>query len=443
MKKIFLSFILLCFAACSGAPYRSPSSFDFSEIPSHFEKMTVENMKAQAFKRCQGPFTMPVTQPVAVLDPPKDGAPDSEGMVYQEELSVHTSNFLDQEGFYFSPRPRAAVNTLPMDIFVQHKKTSLYERKTWEDAEPDYSSPNIRPPIVKNSIPEAGRVLTEIIVGHKSPDGGYPQLFDLRSSAYFRFAGYPPQVTGASMRLGAHKIFGHERNPDVQVKEDFPIVRSVYVSIKNSKTAKALVFVENELFCGVLDMDMNEGVGEGLDADVLVDSYWYTRSDFNYKDDPNTALVLYSSMFWKTDEKLADGHVVMAHDSDTVTVKSQSGVTAKYAISPPEKGLRISDLSKNSEPTQWILSNEDRNPAHYAKFQSALGNTNYNFRASYKVELLESNVKTGVTLYEQATDAEYGDNIVAASTLRQDFQKSKNSNEFIHFKYRTTSFLPN
>ena len=437
MKKIFLSFVVICFSACSSisAPPRTPSS-----VSTNFEKMNIQLLKARAFEKCQVPFKMPVTVPVPVLDPPKDGAPESEGMVYQEELSVRTSNFLDEQGFYFSPRPRAAVNTLPMDVFVQHKKTDLFEKKTWEDANVDYSSPNIKPKISKGDIPEAGRVLTELIVGHKSPDGGYPQLFDLRSSAYFRFAGYPPQVTGASMRLGAHKIFGHEADTSVGVKEDFPIVRSVYASINNSHIASALVIVENELFCGALSMQMTEGSNGTNDADVLVDSYWFLRENFDYKKDPNTALVLYSSMYWKTNDLLPNGKYVVAHDSDTIRVKSAAGVSSKYPIEPPAKGLRITDLSKDSETSEWTLSNEDHNPAHFAKFESALGNTNYNFRASYKVQILESNVKTGVTIYEQATDAEYGDNLVAASTLRQNVKKSQSTNDFIHFKYRTTSF---
>jgi glucan biosynthesis protein len=398
--------------------------------------MDMARLRSEAFTRCQTPFSRPVVEAVPILDPPHGGA-DAEGMVYQEELAVRTTNLLDREGFYFSPRPRAAVNTLPMEIFVDGDNTGTYERKTWEDANPDYSSNQIQPPILQSNIPSAGRVLTELIIGHRSPRGDYPQLFDLRSSAYFRFAGYPPQVTGASLRLAAHKIFGLGGKGETATKEDFPIVRAIYTGIKDSKTANALVLVESELFCGALNMDMLEGDN----PEVVIDSYWYTRSDFNWKRDPHTGLVAYSSMLWKTEKQTPERVSDEAHDSDILTVKTENGVVKKYPLDPPKTGLRVRHLTPTQQPVEWTLANEDRDPSHFADFQPALGNTNYNFRASYRVSLLETNVRTGVSLYEQAADGEYGDNIVAVSTLRQNIKKATKVDQFIRFKYKTTAFF--
>ena len=446
MKTVWFFLGIFTLAACSTLVERSPSSEASSPASSpkssftSKEKMDIERLKSEAFLRCQSPFKPPVIEPVAVLDPPKDGGPDAEGMVYQEELSVRTANLLDRDGFYFSPRPRAAVNTLPMEIFVDADKQGIYQRKSWDDANPDYSSDLIRPPISKHSIPNAGKVLTELIIGHRSPDGGYPQLFDLRSSAYVRFAGYPPQITGASLRLGAHKIFSRGGPNEIKAKEDFPIIRALFATVTTPKVANALVLVENGLFCGALNMDMIEGDN----AEIVVDSYWYMRQDFSWKQDPHTALALYSSMLWKTEKQTPERSSDEAHDSDVLSVKFANGVVRRVRLEPPATGLRVRDLTMTSaqQPFEWTLANEDRNPSHYADFQPALGSTNYNFRASYKVTILESNVKTGVSLYEQATDGEYGDNIVAASTIRQNIKKASAVDQFIHFKYKTTAYFP-
>lgn len=433
VKTAWIFFGLFSVMACSSFATRRPSSEATND-----KAMNLTRLKAEAFAVCQSPFKAPVVEPIPILDPPSQGGASAEGMVYLEELAVRTTNLLDRDGFYFSPRPRAAVNTLPMEIFVDNDSTGIYSRKTWEDANPDYSSSQIQPPILKNSIPEAGRVLAELIIGHRSPQGDYPQLFDLRSSAYFRFAGYPPQVTGASLRLAAHKIFNLVGKSNLKSKEDFPIVRAVYASIKDPKTANALVLVESDLFCGALSMDMIEGAN----AEVVVDGYWYTRSDFNWREDPHTGLVAYSSMMWKNESHTPENISDEAHDSDMLTVTTSDGVAKRYPLDPPATGLRARDLTVRKQPVEWTLANEDRDPSHYADFQPALGKTNYNFRASYKVTLLESNIKTGVSLYELAADGEYGDNIVAVSTLRQNIKKATSVDQAVRFKYKTTAFFP-
>jgi glucan biosynthesis protein len=328
-----------------------------------------------------------------------------------------------------------------MEIFVDNDNKGRYQQRTWDDAGIDYSNPLIQPPIDKNQIPKEGRVLTEFVVGHKAPEGGYPQLFDIRSSAYVRFAGYPPQVTGASMRLGAHGIFSQGVSKDKPVSEDFPTVRAAFVSVKDNKKSHTFLLVENELFCGAISMDMNEG----KNAELVVDNYFYMRKDHKWKEDPHTALVAYSSMLWKTEKHTPERDSDEAHDSDTLIVKYKNGKSDKIKLDQPDEHLRIRDFPSNASdagPSEWILANEDRNPAHYADFAPALGDTNYDKRASYKVEILDSNVKTGVTLYESNPDGEYGDNIVAASTIRQDVKKAKSPQDFVRFKYKTTSFYP-
>lgn len=432
MKNYLLLPLLVFVISCATNSHRHPSS----EVKT--EKMDMQILKANAFAACQVPYIAPKPEPVPMLDPPNGGL-EVEGMAFQEELSVRTKNVLDQDGFYFSPRPRAAVNSIPMNIYVDPKNIGVYQLKTWEDAEVDYTSEIIQPKIDKNLIPEAGRVLTEIVIGHRSPKGDYPQLFDLRSSAYFRFAGYPPQITGASLRLGAHKIAGLGENDKPGFREDFPVVRSVYASILSPKTAQVLVLVESDLFCGALDMQMSEGD----QAEVVVDSYWYTREDFDWKKDPNTGFIAYSSMLWKTQRQTPETTNDEAHDSDTLKIDFGNGVHRKINLQPISgTDVRVRDLSARSStvPVSWSLSNEDRNPQHYEEFQSALGNTNYQYRASYRVDILESSIKTGVSLYEMEPDKEYKDNIVAATTIRENFKKATSVDGAVHFKYKTIAY---
>lgn len=424
--KLFLG-MMLVWSCASRAQALAPACFQ-TETP-----MNLEFLKQKAFERCQGGFHRPLFIPIPLLDPPRLGGVQEVGLVYQEELAIRTKNLLDKNGFYFSPRPRAAVNTLPMDIFVKDGEQNLYQRKTWYDAEPDFSSPLIQPSVDITQIPDEGRVLTELIVGHRSPQGDYPQLFDIRSSAYLRFAGYPPQIMGASLRLGAHKIFGMEADDRVS-SEEFPIIREMYVGIQRAGVAEAYVLVENELFCGALKVDMREGE----DAVLVVDGYYYFRHDHLWQASPHTALVAFSSMLWKnethTPERISDE----AHDSDTLRIRYRNGTRLKHLLEVPSHGVQVREFPQAQE---WILANEDRDPAHYADFAPALGHTNYGFRASYKVEVLHSSVRHGVSLYESKPDGEYADNIVVASTLRENIPRSTRADQFVHFKYRVTSFL--
>ncbi len=402
-------------------------------------KMDLAGLKAKAFALCQKKqYQAPKPIHVPLLDPPNGGL-EAEGMSYQEELALRTRNLLDQQGFYFSPRPRAAVNSIPMDIYVDLTNTGNYQLKTWEDAEVDYSSNIIIPPIDKNLIPPEGRVLTELVIGHVSPKGDYPQLFDLRSSAYFRFAGYPPQITGASLRLGANNIAGLGENNKPGLTEDFPVVREIYASVKTNSSAKVLVLIESDLLCGALDMEMNEGEI----TNVVVDSYWFTRRDFEWKKSPNTAFIAYSSMLWKTEKQTPENNRDEAHDSDTVRVQMANGANRKISLQPTTGSeVVVRDLTSHlpSPVTSWSLANEDRTAEHYAEFQPYLGATNYPFRASYKVDVLESSIKTAVSLYMMEPDKEYKDNVVAAQVLRQDFKKAKSVRDAVHFKYRTTAY---
>lgn len=407
----------------------------FYSTPALSVAMTMDQLRVEAFNSCQSAYAPPVIEPVPMLDPPATGNPWDIGLVYQEELSIVTATILNQHDYYFVLKPRAALNNLGMDIYLSTDGGKNFELKTWEDVNPDYSAKSIQPAIVKSDIPKAGRVLTEMIIGHSSPYGGYPQMFNVRSSAYLRFSGYK-QIQGASLRLAAHRIFGTALADNTN-GEDFPIIRKVYGFAKNSEITTLYAVVENGLFCGALQMDMQAGE----DSSIMIDGYWYTREDFKWQESPNTALVAYSSMLWKTEKHTPEIVTDEAHDSDTLKIYYNNHTSYSHTLHPPETGIGVLHFQE-APILGWSLNNEDRNPLHYQDFAPALGNTNYELRASYAVGILKSSVTTAVSSYEQATSFEYADNIVAASTIRQDIPKATSARDYVQFKYKTTSYYP-
>lgn len=403
-------------------------------------EMDQSRLNQMAFEKCQGDYDKPRHVPIAILDPPVKGTPEEVGLVFQEELSIGAGQILNQDQFYMLPKPRAALSWVPMKVFISADRGASYVEKTWDNVEIDYSSERIQPPISIAEIPAEGRVLTELIVGHQGPSGDWPYLFDFRSNGYLRFAGYAPQAQGASLRVAANGIFGTAL-PDNPGHEDFPIIREVYASVKSSQAAHAFMLVESDLFCGALSVEMLDQSQES-DVALIVDGHWYTRRDFSWEKSPNTGFVAYSSMHWKNERHTPERDSDEAHDSDTLRVGYAHSAEELHSIHPPGKGITVTEFNRPTDVIQyWILGNEDRNPDHYADFESALGGSNYQWRSSYSVQILESSVKTAVRLYEEETNGEYKDNIVAASTIAQDIPKAKSAEDFVRFKYKTTAFL--
>ena len=427
-------------------------------------KISMDDLRHAAFARCQAPWVKPVVIPVPVLDPPVAGGQEALGMTYQEELEVHVPNILDKNNFYLFAKPRAALNTLAVDMYLDGDNSGTYKKVTWERVNPDYTSDKITPPVgdcpatmpqderkkcAQAAIPDAGRYLTELIIGHVSPMGGWPQIFDLRSSAYVRYSGFPPMNAGASYRLGAHRLWSIKlgettatefNDQDFTSPEDFPVVRTLFTAVKDDKTATTMVVVESELFCGALSLDMTVG----MTPEIVTDGYWYTRADYDWKKDSNTGLAAYSSMFWM-DEKGTPGYSGdEAHDSDTMRVRFNDGTEKMQLIEMPTAKLKVYDFSDDTggkKVTGWSLANEDRDPLHYRYFDAALGASNFINRASYRVDVLDSNIEMGARLYVHWTDGEYLDNIVGVSTIRQDIKKAATPDEFVHFKYKTSAYL--
>ena len=528
--------------------------------------MDIELLRQAAYKRCQAPtFVKPNPPAIPDLDPPQfnshgvevhhlatgevatedatgnypAGSVKGPGIDYSEEGLIQTSHDLHSDlDFFFRSRPRAALNPLPVQLFLQKAGSPSYERVTWEMANFDYSNPGIDAKIDASKLPEAGKILTKLLVGHKSPTGGWPQIFDYGSTGYLRFQGYS-QVPGASFRTaGSHNVFGKEfLNPTTNQPtgdEDFGLLEALFFSVKDGQTTSVLALIESDLFCGALDLKLTPGEESVVD----VDSFWYTRRDFKWQEEPNTGFVSYSSMFFHGVAPAADGHhdehTDAAHDSDTLIVtykdntsivtpikvptstqvynapgpgigtfvvgltpaftaghfkagqtveiwsgvasgepRTSDGTTTSWKVVGTNaavgtislqgnktgastitgndfmfvKGERlfvkdVTDQNGNKEVRRFLFENVDRNPVNYTYYQLALKTSSYQYRASYGVEILDSNVKTGVRLVEHIPNKEYLDNLVAFSCLRQDISASKSAEDFSHFHYKTWSCYP-
>lgn len=163
------------------------------------------------------------------------------GIDYSEEgLIAASRDIYSDQDFFFRSRPRSALNTVTVQLFVKKTGAAEYDRVTWDMAGFDYSDPGIKAPIDAANLAEAGKVLTKLIVGHKTPQGGWPQIFDYGSTGYLRFQGYS-QVPGASFRTaGAHNVFGSEfLNPHTNKPtsgEDFGLLQAAFFSVKDSET---------------------------------------------------------------------------------------------------------------------------------------------------------------------------------------------------------------
>jgi hypothetical protein len=479
------------------------------------ERMDIARLRQIAFERCQAPYQeqdikeVPFLDPPvkrdangdAILDPntgfPQSAGPRDVGLVFQEENSIGGANFIDNSIYYFSARPRAADTKRTMEMYKADAPGGDYTRQTWDELfrrditvdgktmknfeflykERPGNFP-IVPPIDTNQLlsPQFAhaRTLAELVIGHVSPEGGFPTLFSIRSGAYVRFASYPPMVQGASLRMGAHRIFGKQ---DIEGggdgKEDFPVVHAIFAALRPDNVhANVMALVENKKFCGAVDMEFDAGADTGM----VVDGYWYARDKFVAAEDGHTAFIAFSSMMLRNEDQDDTPEIKddEAHDSDFLLVnyKGEAGKGDFHKIatkprpedkSPAEETLddklSIVDFplgGGDREPSEWSLLQTDRCPEHFAFFprtNSIAAKDNYDKRASYRVELMESTrpdaafagrvpLRTGVRIYQFRPDGEFGDNIVAMSNLKDDIAVAPNAEQFVRFKYKVTAFYP-
>ena len=419
--------------------------------------MTMDRLKSTAFAVCQTPFGKPQVSAVPQLDPPRDGNDASIGMTFVEANEVKRKyDMVSNGGMVFKTLARAGLNQMPAAIYSDQNLDGTYEYDNWSPDKVDYSDPLIVPPVDVGSLPEAGKYWTGIYAMRGIERGGqtyYPIAFDIRSNSYIRFVGVdqPSLPMGASLRVFARQLFGVKANTkknrlytseDFGVREDFPYISHFFVSTPTNQDGKVLALVISEKFCGAVDLTVRvpplPAQGASM-TELIIDGFWYARSDFNWREDPNTGFVAYSSMYWKNEDDTPSATDDEAHDSEYLIVETDKGIK-EHKISIPDRGqLRLSEFPAGSAKEVvkgWAIEKRDRDPSHYSRYGSA----QYHMRLSHRVEIMESSVKTAVRFYENFTESEYDDNLVSASVIREDIKKSTGSDDFVRFKYKTSVY---
>ena len=419
--------------------------------------MTMDQLRDTAFTVCQTPFGKPHIAAVPELDPPRDGRDSSVGMTFVEANEVkRIHDMVSNNGMVFKTLARAGLNKVPAAIYSDQNLDGTYEYDHWSADKVDYSDTLIVPPVDPDTLPADGKYWTGVYAMREIERNGkksYPIAFDIRSNSYVRFVGVdePSLPMGASLRVLARQIFGIKPNLDTSkiynpqdfgVSEDFPHISHFFVSAPGSREGRVLALVISEKFCGALDLTTTvpplPAQGAAM-TELVVDGFWYTRSDFNWKDDPNTGFVAYSSMYWKDESDTPSEVDDEAHDTEYVIVETDKG-TVEHKVSIPDRGqLRLTEFPSGSAPEvvkSWAMEKRDRDPSHYSRYGSA----EYQMRLSHKVEIVDSSINTAVRFYENFTESEYDDNLVGASVIREDIKKSTGVDDFVRFKYKTSVY---
>lgn len=381
-------------------------------------------------------------EPVSVLDPPSDGRPETEGLVYQEYLGIEGDKFYEDKYWWAESRPRGSQNKYPLKVYSYDSDKRKYKEIKYNIENYDYSAPQITPPV--EEIPPAGRYITAIDLGHILSYGKFPKFFTIGGDGYLRFIPLAEgREMGASFRVAGHNVTWSEENGDPE-NEDFPVVRKVYLKRVSDNSMKIAALLDCKAFTGVMNMK----VKPGEETVMKVDAKFFPRRDILISEEPETGFAAFSSMFFlgdeRNDELMGEEDEFPntpwnphdeAHDSDTLVVRYNDGSRKEVLINRPmEPGkVNIRDFGEEGKRiTSFSLQQRDRNPDHYSAFPTS----KYANRPSFDFNLIESNIPLKVKLYEMYTDNEYMDNIVTLLAIGRDLHKG----EVINLKYEVVGY---
>ena len=185
------------------------SDVESIEVNIQLVSMTFDDLIAEARNLALSPYIPPDVPDVPELDLPPDGAYPGVGLVYQEYEAITSDKFYDDSEWFALARPRGCALKDPMTVYNYDNDLSSYLLHPYIMENYDYSSPVIQPAIDPATLPEAGKVISAIRLGHKMETKtglDYPQLFNIESSGYMRTTGFPPLKQGASYRVGAFRV---------------------------------------------------------------------------------------------------------------------------------------------------------------------------------------------------------------------------------------------
>lgn len=392
------------------------------------ENLILEDLIQEAKDLARRPYQPVQIRPIPVLDPPVDGRPESQGLVYQEYLAIKGDKFLDDGKWWAEARPRGSQNRYPLRIFMYDQNNRQYREVKYELDKYDYSSPIIQPPI--EEVPEEGRYITALDLGHILVAGKFPQFFTIGGDGYMRFVPLAEgREMGASFRVAGHNVTWSKSRGSPR-DEDFPIVRKIYLKKISETEMGLLALIDSEGFTGVMDMKIKPGD----ETRMLVNARFFPRRDILVREEPNTGFAAFSSMFflgerhtpWRDDDE--------AHDSDYLVVRYDDGKVFEKALDRPVRpDVYVFDYGRvDARVRSFSLQQRDRNPAHYRAFPTS----DYTSRPSFDLDLIYSSIPLKVKLYEIYTDNEYIDNIVVLLAIDQDLRQGQE----ISLKYEVRSY---
>ena len=408
---------------------------DPSSFPIYTRSVTFNDLINDAFQLSQQAFAEPSIEDIPSLDPPVDGKPESEGLVFEESNAIKSDNLIDDSVLktYAYARPRAALDKIRFRVYTDADRDGAYDLKTYSDANPDYSDQKITPPIDTSILPIAGKALVRFIVGHEQTGQGFPQFFDFNANGYVRFNGYYPQTVGSSYRVAVHNLF--------EVTEDYPFFREIYFKVEDITTSNLLGVIDSEGFTGAVNINLTPGE----ESIMNVTAEFFPRRNILISEEPYTGFVAYSSMFWKDEDDTPGDMTDEAHDADILVVgydtngDNRIDIIKEHKIDNPEETV-ITDFSLLQEGDQlyFALENRDRDESHYSTYASAA----YHLRSSYSIELISSSIPVSLILHETPTSSEYNDNIAMHLASKADLSEAGSVNDSITIEYISKAYFP-
>lgn len=404
---------------------------DETSFPILEKQMNYEILAQEARQLALQPFDSLVFYAVNELDPPIIPGVNSIGMVFQEALSIKTSNnFLDTLETYCFGRPRAGLDRTKVRIYVDKDNNGNYDLKSYSNAAPNYPPDLICPPIDTALLLAVGKFLAKLIIGHCRPDtASCPHLFDFGGAGYVRFSEYGG-VFGASYRNSTSNVFSNE--------EEFPEFREFYYQIIDTTHSILLGKVDSKNFTGAVEYKLIPG----FTSEMKVKASFFPRVLLASEE---MGVVGFSSMFWKDQDSTITISNDEAHDSDLVIAgfdQNGDGIVdqiVEHRIINPDSTTHLIttnfDTLGNGEQVYFALENRDRNAMNYDTFPSA----EYHLRSSYSIHILNSNVPLSLKIYESHTESEYEDNF-AMEVVVQDLDLSPL--DTIRVKHSTRAYNP-
>ena len=241
------------------------------------------------------------------------------------------------------------------------------------------------------------------------------EVISFLGASYYRFLGRGQRYGLSARGLGV----GSAGRAD----EEFPFFREFWIETPDPAAERIVVhaLLDGESATGAFRFEIVPSLETTVDATVTL---------FARRAIPALAMAPLSSMFLrgKNDRRVDDDFRTELHDSDGLLMHTGAGEWIWRPLSNPAAPALSTFLDANIRG--YGLLQRDRSFDHYQDLDLA-----YELRPSYWIEPHEGWGEGAVQLAELPTDNESNDNIVAAWTLKQNFEAGR----AMSYGYRITA----